>query len=563
MSERGADENDGRSEATAIRTIGAALERAAAGDVILVHAGAYAEALTLGKPVALIGEDARTTSVVGTGDGDVIRIASEGVSLRGFTVTNSGASYAGPFDGGDAGIRLEQVTGCTITDCVVTGNAIGIFLNVAHGNVVEGNICHGNAVDGIYVRRSDDNTIERNECHSNDGHGGIYLNPASSRNLLRGNICHSNADHGIKLQEASDDNVIEDNACDGNRHTGIFLRTSTGNVLARNSCVANGQPGIYMQSSTRNTLDGNVVSGSSADWGIVLRDGSHGNTLTSNVVSENGNGIDLLSSDDNLLLDNTIRSNEHAGLTFENSKNNRALYNSVTMNRVGFSIGTHETGGVRVGDLSGNRLYGNAIARNETAGIDSEAAIEIDATLNWWGDRSGPQHASLNVGGRGDGLRDGVRFDPWMAARPALKWTESVDAGTTTRIDARCEANAEVTIATNSDGSGRVYLAEFPQNPGADLATDATIVGRWIDFATDIAEDGIEWPVTIRLYYSDAELRAAGVADELLLRMHRWDWGDGAWLPCSESGVDPRGDFAWASVREAGTVALVAPVARR
>ena len=104
-----------------------------------------------------------------------------------------------------------------------------------------------------------------------------------------------------------------------------------------------------------------------------------------NVSSDNGNGIDLLTSDRNLLLNNTIGSNEHAGITLEDSRNNRVLYNSIVMNRVGLSIGTYEIGGVRVGDLSGNRFYGNAIAQCGTAGIESEARTVIDATLNWWG----------------------------------------------------------------------------------------------------------------------------------------------------------------------------------
>jgi len=38
----------------------------------------------------------------------------------------------------------------------------------------------------------------------------------------------------------------------------------------------------------------------------------------------------------------------------------------------------------------------------------------LDATMNWWGDISGPQHETTNPGGTGDSVSDDVNYVPWL-----------------------------------------------------------------------------------------------------------------------------------------------------
>ncbi len=42
----------------------------------------------------------------------------------------------------------------------------------------------------------------------------------------------------------------------------------------------------------------------------------------------------------------------------------------------------------------------------------------VDATDNWWGDSSGPYHATLNPAGTGNAVSDNVDFEPWAKAVP-------------------------------------------------------------------------------------------------------------------------------------------------
>jgi hypothetical protein len=54
-----------------------------------------------------------------------------------------------------------------------------------------------------------------------------------------------------------------------------------------------------------------------------------------------------------------------------------------------------------------NLLYNNGIA------IINHMSLLTDARWNWWGDSTGPYHATLNPEGRGDEVRGSVLFTPW------------------------------------------------------------------------------------------------------------------------------------------------------
>ena len=45
---------------------------------------------------------------------------------------------------------------------------------------------------------------------------------------------------------------------------------------------------------------------------------------------------------------------------------------------------------------------------------NSEAVYTVNATLNWWGNESGPYHQTQNPSGSGDNITDNVDFIPWF-----------------------------------------------------------------------------------------------------------------------------------------------------
>ncbi|MBN1887265.1 MAG: Ig-like domain-containing protein [Thermoflexales bacterium] len=60
-----------------------------------------------------------------------------------------------------------------------------------------------------------------------------------------------------------------------------------------------------------------------------------------------------------------------------------------------------------------NQVYSNAQVYTDTYGLRNSGQITVDARYNWWGDASGPRHAT-NPAGRGDEVSDLVQFDPWL-----------------------------------------------------------------------------------------------------------------------------------------------------
>ena len=99
-------------------TIGAAISAAAANDTVLVAPGTYAESVTIGKPLSLIGTDASKT---------IINASNLGVGIYVDGIDNPGLAnvFVSGFTIQDAqfeGILITNASSVTISNNVLTGN---------------------------------------------------------------------------------------------------------------------------------------------------------------------------------------------------------------------------------------------------------------------------------------------------------------------------------------------------------------------------------------------------------------------------------------------------------
>ncbi|GAJ00850.1 unnamed protein product, partial [marine sediment metagenome] len=70
-----------------------------------------------------------------------------------------------------------------------------------------------------------------------------------------------------------------------------------------------------------------------------------------------------------------------------------------------------------VSDITGTSVNYNNFVDNTNYGIYNGVASTIDATNNWWGDETGPYHATANPGvvaNMGDAVSNNVLFSPWL-----------------------------------------------------------------------------------------------------------------------------------------------------
>jgi len=117
-------------------------------------------------------------------------------------------------------------------------------------------------------------------------------------------------------------------------------------------------------------------------------------------------------------------------------------------------------------------------------------------------------------------------------------------------VDAREEADTEVEVT----GNATVTVAKFADNPGGYSPTSFNSLDNYIDVYVPYVGEVTE--IEIRLYYTDAELAAAGV-DEESLRLFWWDGAE--WSECSpDSGVNTASTnsysgYMWAKIRVTGT----------
>ena len=61
-------------------------------------------------------------------------------------------------------------------------------------------------------------------------------------------------------------------------------------------------------------------------------------------------------------------------------------------------------------------VHNNSFIDNVQFGIDNDFSnkFPIDASMNFWGDGSGPFHSSFNSNGQGDNITDFIIFEPWL-----------------------------------------------------------------------------------------------------------------------------------------------------
>jgi len=412
------------------------------GDTIRVFEGLYYENVVVDRSVSLIGNGSEWTTIDGNGTGDVVNITKDWVNISGFRLRRGGSNWW------NAGIKVQSQNN-HIFNNYCSYNVQGIYLDAVNNNTLSNNICSHNSVDGIYLYPSDfnilinntctnnvrgislwysdSNTLENNTCSNNNV--GIYFYEDCTRNVLINNTCSGNSDDGISLNVEWDQNnilthntcmnndyhgislwdgqyIITNNSCSDNYGSGIFLRSSGGHSTISNNTCSNNEDGIWLEHAYNSILSNNTCYLNN-NYGILLSS-SHNNILMKNNCSNNAYlGIYLWDSNKNTITDTTCLSNGDYGLCIWSSDDNIVTNNTIAGNEVGIYL-----------KLSSeyNTAYYNKIFDNTECGINAvnNSGYAIEATMNWWGDDSGPYHLENNSAGKGDNVTDYVIFDPWI-----------------------------------------------------------------------------------------------------------------------------------------------------
>ncbi len=225
-----------------------AIDSAEAGSILKLPAGVYKGAITINKPLTILGKEDGVI-IDGGGTGTVIQIKSSFVTLKNLKVIGSGDLHHQL----DAAITIEKAKQCEISDCIISDCLFGIDLQMVSNSIVSNNYITSKDVDlglrgdGLRLWYSNDNIIKKNTLYK-------------SRDMV---VWYS---HG---------NIIEENHGEYCRYSLHFMYA--GKNWVRNNSYKFNSVGIFFMYSQDTIATGNTVQSSigATGMGIGLKDVSN------------------------------------------------------------------------------------------------------------------------------------------------------------------------------------------------------------------------------------------------------------------------------------------------
>jgi nitrous oxidase accessory protein len=343
----------------ALPTIREALNLAAPGDTVLVESGTYKEKnLLISKPVYLKGIG--TPVLDGEGQYEIISVKSDGVTIEGFLLRNSGFSSWNDI----AGIKIYNARRVTIRSNRLENTYFGIFsLNSVNCSIIN-NQLQSNAIDdiqsgnGIHCWKCDSmqitgNTITRHR-------DGIYFEFVTN-SLIQQNRSFDNARYGLHFMFSHNDTYK--NNVFGNNGSGVSVMFSHGVSMLSNTFRDNrggSAYGILMKEISDSRAEGNHFSGNTC--GIYM-EGTTRITVTKNTFRGNGWAMKIQAS----CADITVERNNFMGNTFDMATNGSLVLNTFSHNYwdkyEGYDLNRDGTGDVPYHPVS---MYSMIAEKNPT-----------------------------------------------------------------------------------------------------------------------------------------------------------------------------------------------------
>ncbi|MRU15767.1 nitrous oxide reductase family maturation protein NosD [Roseovarius sp. A21] len=291
-----------------------AIAGAAPGDVLILAPGRHDGPVTLSQSLTLDGQGKAT--IDGGGQGSVITVTGDDITVRGLTLTGSGSDHQTI----DSGVQLTKTARrAVVENNEITGNLYGVDIHGADDSIVRGNTIVGRQDrrmnergNGVYVWNAPGAQVVGNDIRF--GRDGIFVN-TSRRNVFRDNLFRDlrfavhymyandsevsgNISIGNHLGYAlmfSDRVKVLDNLSLNDRDHGLMLNYANSSDL-RGNLVRGAGKCTFIYNAHRNLIVGNRFEG--CDIGIHFTAGSERNALTGNAFLGNRTQVKYVGTTD-------------------------------------------------------------------------------------------------------------------------------------------------------------------------------------------------------------------------------------------------------------------------
>ncbi|MCW4007058.1 MAG: right-handed parallel beta-helix repeat-containing protein, partial [Candidatus Bathyarchaeota archaeon] len=422
-----------------------AIDTADSGDVIVVSAGTYAEAVSVTKSVTLLGakHDVDPAGSLDRGGESVISggnliITADDVTVDGFKITG-GYIAAGYSQALDVTISYNILEGISAAWGAIHlhGTDTGPSYHECDRGYVGYNTISGVTGHGIWTVGNDNVTIEHNHILDITGTAVDVLNHVGTGIKVLDNIITNPGEKGINYWAEAGGKIsgntitssgweaiytdinatIESNHIVNAGMHGIVAASHVGTVEIIDNTITNPvQKGINYWAGAGGIIRGNIITGSG--WEGIYTDinatiesnhivdaGIHGivaaghvgtgiEILENTIINPVEKGINYWAGAGGIIRDNTITGSGGEAIFTDISVT--IEYNTLSDCSIGITINS---------PASDVLVHYNNIYQN-TYGVINYAESQVNATLNWWGTTDPDLIAASIIGS--------VVFDPWL-----------------------------------------------------------------------------------------------------------------------------------------------------